>query len=105
MPSLKPLSIHSRDAAFIAFALFNVIGVMFSAVVLSCPLVILARTQPVRLGVAFGLITVIILLVIEPINDLSELASWFTVIDYSAFALSCVLVSHLTARARDRACV
>ncbi len=102
MPQLKPLGIHSREAVFVAIALFNVIGVMFIAVVLACPLVILARTQSVALGVTFSLITVAILFVIKPINELSELTSWFSVIDYSAFVLFCALASQLTVRAMGR---
>ena len=103
MPQLKPLGIHSREAVFVAIALFNVIGAMFTAVMLACPLTILARTQSVALGVVLGLITVVILLVIVPINERSELNSWFSVIEYSAFVLSCALASHFTARAMERA--
>jgi len=101
-PQLRPLGIRSREAAFVAIALFNAVGVMLAAVVLACPLTILARTQSVALGVTLGLITVAILLKIEHINELSELPSWFSVIEYSAFVLFCALASHLTARAMGR---
>jgi hypothetical protein len=100
---LLPLGIHSREVVFVAIALFNVIGAMFTAVVLACPLAILVHTQSVALGVALGLITVATLLVFVPINEMSEWTSWISVIEYSAFVLFCALASHLTARAMERA--
>jgi hypothetical protein len=103
MPDLKPYGIHSRETVFFAIALFSIPGVMLTAAVLVCPLVILARTQSVILGVTFGLITVATLLVIAHINEYAEWIKWLSVIEYLAFVLFCVLASYLTERAMERA--
>jgi hypothetical protein len=100
VPTIQAFGATTQPSIFVVMALFNAVGALLAAAVLSLPLGLLARSKPWVLGAAVGLVvTLTIAFWVYP-AQLSLFIVAQRVIEALAFVAGCAALTSLVSRFR-----